>query len=138
MGKKKKNKKKMRLGGLFKTIFISSMLCMLIPLLITEIYTVINVHSNMETVGKTNLTALSQEKMNQVDAIISNQIQLTQSVADSPYISKIVADQFHGEIDPAANRTLNNYLASINEDSNSLYENFFITCGTTTYLIVWI
>ena len=120
---------KMRLGGLFLQIFLSSMLCMLIPVVVVAVVSAVSVRSSL--IDKTNqeLTQLSIEKMAEVDAILDNQKKLTKAIADSPYIAKVVTRQFRNGLDEKANALLNSYLVQVFNDANGMYENIFISCG---------
>ncbi len=124
-------KKGNRFGGLFRTIFLTAVLCMLLPLLVTSVTTVLSTYRNLESLTNGNLQQLSVEKMNEVDAIIRNQVALSKAVADSPYIQEAIAEQYRaGELDEQENRKLQSYLEGIFTEADGLYENFFITCGT--------
>ena len=125
-------KSKVNSGGLFWKIFLTAVLCMMIPLLITSITTVISTYDNLVRTTNENLRQLSVEKMNEVDSIIQNQVSLTKAVANSPYIQDAIAEQYHtGVLNAEENEEIQDYLGEIFADADGLYENFFITCGTT-------
>ncbi len=125
-----KGETSIRFGGLFKTIFLTAILCMMIPLIICMVYVVKVVGNNVEETADANLQQLSIEKMHEVDSIIQNQIAMTKTVSDSPYVAEIVAKQFKdGTLDNVANKELTAYFTGIFEQANGYYENFFITCG---------
>lgn len=119
-------------GGLFLTIFLTTILCMMIPLLVTSFTTMRSTYKNLQNIANDNLHQLSQEKMNEVESVINNQIALIKAVAYSHYIASEIAKQYHsGRLNTVENNKIQDYLGHIFEDSNGLYENFFITCGTT-------
>lgn len=125
-------KKGVKFGGLFRTIFLTAVLCMMFPLLVTSVTTVISTYNNLGRMTNENLQQLSIEKMNEVDSIIRNQIVLSKSVANSPYIQEAVAEQYHSNtLNVQEDKKIQDYLGEIFSDANGLYENFFITCGTT-------
>lgn len=129
-GSRQERSGKVRIGGLFKTIFGTSMLCMLIPLAVTVLFTITSIQKQMMNMENENLKDLSSEKMNELNLIIENQIELTQAIAQSPYIAQTVAQQYHaGELDEAENQIIQDYMDGIFERAGGLYENFFITCG---------
>lgn len=133
--KSKKNaqrlKDRIRFNGLFRTIFLTAILCMAAPLLLSAITTISSVYGQLQQTSNENLNQLSIEKMNEVDSIITNQIALSKAVANSPYISEILAKQYaSGKLDATENKRIQNYLGEIFTNANGLYENFFITCGT--------
>ncbi len=122
---------KFRAGGLFKTIFLTAILCMLIPLAIMAYTTISAVRANLTQTTNSNLSQLSLEKMNEVNSVIQNQVALTKAVAQSPYVAGEVAKQYaSGKIDDGADGVLQDYFGTIFDNANGLYENFFITCGT--------
>ncbi len=122
---------KNRFGGLFLKIFLAAILCMMIPLGITSFTTIKSIYGNLKSMTNENLQQLSNEKMNEVNSIIQNQIALSRSIAESPYIVEAVAKQYNsGKLDASENEKIQLYLNTIFEEANGLYENFFITCGT--------
>lgn len=119
-------------GSLFVTILLTAILCMTIPLFITSFTTIQSVYKSLQNTTNDHLHQLSQEKMNEVDAIINNQIALTKAVAYSHYTATAIAQQYHsGSLNETENKKIQDYLGHIFQDSNGLYENFFITCKTT-------
>ncbi len=125
-------KKGVRFGGLFRTIFLTAVLCMMFPLLVTSVTTVFSTYRNLSDMTNQNLQQLSSEKMHEVDFIIQNQIALSKAVAQSPYIQEAVAEQYHdGQLDEQENKKIQEYLGEIFKNADGIYENFFITCGTT-------
>lgn len=134
----KKNERKqtqklhIRLGGLFRTIFCTSMLCMLVPLAVTVIYTISTINNRLVEIEEGNLLDMTNEKMNELSLMIENQSALTKSVANSPFVAQVIAEQNQsGNMDQEQNQMLQTYLGNIFENADGLYENFFITCGTT-------
>lgn len=106
--------------GLMRVMFISSMTCMLLPLVIISAVCISALYTNVSFISRNNLQQLAVEKMNEVEFVIGNQIQLTKSVAQSPYVQEQVALG-------SDSRTLTDHLGKINGNAGSLYENFFIT-----------
>ncbi len=126
-----KKQKTGRFGGLFRTIFLTAVLCMMIPLFVTSFSTIRSTYQSLQKMTNENLKQLSEEKMNEVGFILQNQISLTKAVAESPYIAAAVAEQYEtGELDASENEKIQAYLGSIFTQADGLYENFFITCGT--------
>lgn len=117
MAEAKLNKKA---TGLLRVIFVSSMTCMLIPLIIVSIISIKSLTKNLESTYKSNLQQLAIEKMNEVDFVLQNQIQVTKSVAQSPYVCSQV------EIGSDSTSMID-YLGKIFNNAGKLYENFFIT-----------
>lgn len=95
-------------GSLFVTILLTAILCMTIPLFITSFTTIQSVYKSLQNTTNDHLHQLSQEKMNEVDAIINNQIALTKAVAYSHYTAAAIAQQYHS--------------GSLNETENKKYK----------------
>ncbi|MCR5665700.1 MAG: methyl-accepting chemotaxis protein [Eubacterium sp.] len=123
-----KTKVKIRLGGLFKIIFLSSILCMLIPVLVVAVVSTQSVYRDLKSTSDTHLAQLATEKTDQLNAIIDNQLQLVQAVADSPLVTDIVKQKLKDK-DTSPDDILMDYLVNIFENSNGKYENFFLSAG---------
>ena len=115
--------------GLFRTIFLTGIMCMLVPLAITAVSTSTMVRGNMSDSTESMLEQLATEKMNEVDAIINDQSALTKAISESPYVAQAVAVQA-GSGTPSKDVVLTDYLTAIGKNNNGLYENFFITANT--------
>lgn len=115
--------------GLFRTIFLTGIMCMLVPLAITAVSTITMVRGNMSDSTESMLEQLATEKMNEVDAIIRDQSALTKAVSESPYVAQAVAVQA-GSGTPSKDVVLTDYLTAIGKNNTGLYENFFITANT--------
>lgn len=120
---------RIRFGGLFKVIFLTSILCMVIPLIFSTIVSIKSTRDTLESTANENLNQIAIEKMSEVDSILENQKALVRSIAKSPYVSEAVAEQFKdGNFEP--NAVLTEYLTDVFNNANGLYENLFITCGS--------
>ncbi len=93
---------------------------MLIPLIIVSFISIKSLSSNLEVIYKSNLQQLAVEKMNEVNFVLQNQVQVTKSVAESEYICREVAEG----TDAAG---MISYLGTVFRNAGNLYENFFIT-----------
>ncbi len=119
---------KITLGGLFKTIFLSSMLCMLLPLVIVSVVTINTVISNLKRTTNENLSQLAVEKAEELNAVIDNQKKLVYAVANNPLVRDIVVEKYNGEATPSD--ILNDYCTDLLQHVEGMYENFFIVAGT--------
>ena len=124
----KESSGKIALGGLFKTIFLSSMLCMLLPLVIVSVVTINTVISNLKRTTNENLSQLSEEKAEELNAVIDNQKKLVYAVANNPLVRDIVIEKYNGEATPSD--VLNDYCTDLLQHVDGMYENFFIVAGT--------
>jgi methyl-accepting chemotaxis protein len=129
---KKKAKKKIKFKGLFRQICVTAVLCMAIPLWLSGMLSAFNARDRIKAITTESLEQIAAEEKIEVANIISGQEALTKSVAESPYIASIVAAQYKaGALDDQANKELTQYLTGIYDQADGLYENFFLTCGTT-------
>ncbi|MCR5273514.1 MAG: cache domain-containing protein, partial [Lachnospiraceae bacterium] len=128
-GPKIKDTTKIRLGGLFKTIFLTAILCMAIPVFIVSFTTINSVRDELAETSDTNLTQIATEKDNQISAMIEDQIEIAQTLANTPFIVESVSEKV------SANNTdidydICDYLKTIADSRDGLYENLFVTAGT--------
>lgn len=114
---------KIKFSGLLRTVFLASLLCMLVPVLIVSVVSVSALSKNLSQMTERNLEQLSTEKMNEVNLMIQNQIALTKDVANSSFVKDELESAESGE-------KLTEYLGVVFSNANGLYENFFITKGT--------
>ena len=63
--------RKIKLGGLFRTIFITSLLCMLLPVLVVSIISLWSFSTTLSGTSKADLQQLSVEKANEVNDFIN-------------------------------------------------------------------
>ena len=121
-------KTKVRFGGLFKTIFLTAILCMLIPVLVVSLVSTMSVYSDLRETSDTHLAQLATEKTNQLNAVIDNQLQLVKSVANSPDVVNTVTEKLANK-DKSPDSVIMDYLVGIFENGNGMFENFFLSAG---------
>ncbi len=121
--------------GLFKTIFIMTVLCMVIPLAASSYLTTSSVGEQMKASINERLQVASNEKMNQLNSMIDVQRNTAKLITENPLVVRYIAAEYEkykagtlNQHDPA-HKPLLDYLDKINKDSNGLYENIFITVG---------
>ncbi|MCI8301049.1 MAG: hypothetical protein HFI69_12045 [Lachnospiraceae bacterium] len=106
-------------GGLFLKIFVTAVLCMMIPLCITSFTTISSVYTTLRSTANENIQQLSSEKMSEVNFIIQNQIALSKTVAESPYIAQAVAEQYKTEnLNSSENQKIQSYLGNIFQEED--------------------
>lgn len=118
-------------SSIFLKIFLVAILCMIIPLSIASgLSTAVATKSLTTSAGK-NLANLSSAKVTALEDYIASQKLLTQSVAsNTTIITSCLAYAKNGKINPDTQDKVATYLASIQAESNNLYENFFVTVGS--------
>ncbi len=117
------------LGGLFKTIFLSAMICMVIPLLVVSIVTINTVKANLISSTNANLKQLAVEKANELNGVIDNQMKLVYTFATAPSVRRILTEKVaSGDMSP--DQELIDYCGTVMNNANGMYENFFVTAGS--------
>ena len=129
-GKDGKLKIKVKFNGLFRTIFLTAILCMVIPMAVSSLFTIRSVSSNLEETSSANLQQLATEKGNQISEIISNQLELTQALVESPYVHEIVEKKYAAK-DYSVDKDLCDYLGYIAGTRDNIHENLFVCVGST-------
>ena len=120
---------KVRAGGLFMKIFLTALICMIVPMLVSSLVTTKYARKVFSDDMNENLTQLAAEKNFELSSIIDNQVELVKAVTSSPYVKTVVAEKL-ATGDLSVDEGLCDYLATIAEASNGMYENFFITAGS--------
>ena len=122
-------------NGMFKKIFLVTIVCMLCSLLITT-FAVINVSSSsMEDIELEAMGSMAVKEVAALDQFIGAQKVLTQSVAENP---KVLMNFLQHILDGAEltkedQEYVMNFLTNINDNANGLYENFFVCFGSEGY-----
>ncbi|MBE5970463.1 MAG: hypothetical protein E7242_09565 [Lachnospiraceae bacterium] len=130
----RKPKQKKKNVSMFVKILIVSLLCMAIPLMIAGVVIVHMANNNTEKNALENLALLAQAKLVAIEDFIDAQEVLTTSVTQDGQVLQALREfKTTGQLNPAYQQSIANYLASIEAKSNNLYENFFITAGSTGY-----
>ncbi len=130
---KQKNKKAMKIG-MFVKICAMAMLCMIVPLLIST-FAVIGLSKRMmESTANNTLKTIASKEVIAIEDFVSAQKVLTASVASNTSIIEAgMAYQKSKTFDADQQGYAAKYLGSMQENSNGLYENFFVTLGSAGY-----
>ena len=121
-GEKKANMK-IKFSGLLRTVFLTSLLCMLIPVSFVSVVSVSSLLRNLSGMQQASLAQLSVEKMNEVNQMIDSQIALTKDIANSSFVKDELLSAEDGQ-------KLTEYLGLVFSNAGGLYENIFITKGS--------
>ena len=140
MSDKQKKTKKVLPKGSKKGISIGtkmisiSLVCLLVALLVSMLISTNTASERLVENEKQNLITLAESKGNSLEEFVSAQKVLTQSVANNQsVIDACKAFNEGGQQDTDVQSSLADYLGQIEEGANNLYENFFITAGSTGY-----
>ena len=116
-----------------KIIAISSIILAL-ALAITAVVSCQTASNEIVDMAQDNLADLAESKAVDLENYISAQKSLTKSVAEN-YVAIAACQQYalDGTIDATTQGLFADYLANIETNSDNLYENFFVTVGSTGY-----
>ena len=131
--KGRKAKKVKKKGGvkIAVKILCMSIICMVAALVVSMLVATKTASSRLVNNAKDNLTTLAVSKGNSLEDFIVAQKTLANSVSKSSDVKKLCKKYLkNGEIDTELQTKVGDYLASIEEDSGNLYENFFVTGGS--------
>lgn len=115
-------------------ILAMSVGCLLAALLVSQVIAR-NVSSDkLVENGKKDLSTLAVSKGQAFEQYIALQKVLTQSVASNGQIIEACKESVFSDVtNPRTQSNIANYLGQIYEDSDEMYENFFVTAGTMGY-----
>ncbi len=140
MEDKNKKKKKALPKGSKKGISIGakiisvSLVCLLVALLASMLISTNVATNRLVENEKQNLVSLAESKGKSLEEFVAAQKVLTQSVANNQsVIDACKAFNESGRQDADIQASLADYLGQIEEGVGNLYENFFITAGSTGY-----
>ena len=119
-------------------ILIMTLLILAASMVTTTILITNKASERLVATGKDNLVNLSVAKGDTLETYISAQKQLTHAVATNSDVVKLAST--YGTTGPSTDieytegqKILAEYLAQLQADSGNVYENFFVTLGTTGY-----
>ncbi|SDB09318.1 methyl-accepting chemotaxis protein [Eubacterium oxidoreducens] len=120
--------------GIFGRIFLVAILCMVVPLIVSTFISTYLASDSLTTNAQENLQTLADDKLSSLEQYIDAQKTLTKAVSTSASVVEACQEYAtNGTIDKEDQNTMAEYLAAIQEQSGNLYENFFITVGSTGY-----
>lgn len=130
----KKYKRKTIKVGMFAKIYAMAMLCMIFPLLVST-FALINVSKRMmQNAANNTLETIASKEVTAMEDFISAQKVLTASVASNVSMIEVGREYRQTKAFPGDQQGYAaEYLGSMQENSNGLYENFFVTLGSEGY-----
>lgn len=132
-------KKKAKAGTSFHMSITAKILCMsigclLVALLVSQVIARNIASDRLVENGKSNLSTLAVSKGQAFEQYIAAQKVLTQSVANNGQIITACKEYLYsGVTNPNTKSNIANYLSEIFDDSDEMYENFFVTAGSMGY-----
>lgn len=117
--------------GIFAKIYLVSLLCMLVPLIVSTWIATSVASERLAANAEGNLQAMAEEKVTTMENYIATQKVITRSVVSNPAVlDALRAYQDTEKIDLDMQTQLGEYLAMIQTEAGGLYENFFVTAGS--------
>lgn len=116
----------MKLNSLFFKIFTISIVCMIIPLLISMVYIRFSATDSLQDKINNSLANSAFEKSNQISLAFEDISKTTQVVATQPYVIEYFKElNGNKQVDSSKTKSIENYTKSIFNNANELYENVF-------------
>lgn len=122
----KKNKKIYRFNSLFGKIFTISILCMLIPMLISLFSSVYLGSKYLKEETSNSLLNIAIEKRNQIEQTLSNLSEQVSSMITDPYIIESFEQAQYNKIAPARLKVITDMLEKKHNRANGLFENLYL------------
>lgn len=115
-------------------ILVVSLGCLLVALLVSMIVSTNKASNKLIENAKDNLTTLAVSKGKSLEDFVNAEKVLTNSIANNTTVINACMDfKKTGKADSAVQLELAKYLKQIEENTGNLYENLFITAGSTGY-----
>lgn len=115
-------------NSLFLKIFLTSLICLIVPMLITLVYTSYTTSNALETEARNSLSSMANEKNKQFKSVFDSQFQLSEAM-----VSELFMIEFFEElnetnlVDQEKVEIIAQNLAERVNSSNGLYENLFFS-----------
>ncbi|WP_219640790.1 methyl-accepting chemotaxis protein [Cohnella sp. CFH 77786] len=120
--------KRSRLNRLFVKISAISILCMIIPLLVSLVYAVSSSTHSLESEASFSLVSASTEKKTQIDLALNDFLRVATLIAQQPAIVQFFQEvKMKGEIDAEKKQMISSYLETVMKGASGMYENVFLS-----------
>lgn len=134
MGEGPNKRKGLGIKGMFFKILIVAVICMIIPLVVSAFLITSQATEVMEKTVFRNLQDLSVKENAALKGYIGGQRTVALSVANNPIvIQEAKKYKETGKIDKELQKNVSVFLGSLEKNANNLYENLFVTYGSTGY-----
>lgn len=119
---------------MFARIFSLTILCMLVPVILTSTIITTIASKNMANMAKEDLEYVSSAKLEGLANFIDAQKMMASSIVDGEYTKNSVSKYFAvKKFDSWMQTGMSDYLANIQESSGNLYENLFVSIDGQGY-----
>ncbi len=123
------------INSLLGKILLSSLACMIIPMVVVFIYSTYYSTLSLESEVNNSMTSITREKTNQIDSSFDELVKTAQAAAEQPYAVEYFKGLIEGgQKDEAATKKLKQYLEKTLKNSNGLDENIFYCYGGKIYI----
>ncbi len=132
-GKDAGNQKKKGMSISFKIVAMS-LICLVIALLVSVMVSIGIATERLTDNAKESLVTLATSKALSLEEYVSAEKVLTHSIAENPLVKQAAEEYAEtGEINTELQSQVAELLATMEEDSDNLYENFFVTVGSVGF-----
>lgn len=115
-----------KFNSLFFKIFTISIVCMIIPLLISMVYIRFSATDSLQDKIKNSLANSALEKSNQISLAFEDISKTTQAVATQPYVIDYFKElNDNKQVDSSKTKHIGDYTSGLFNNANELYENVF-------------
>lgn len=114
--------------SLFRKIFIISILCLLVPMLVSLFYSSNLIKTSLENEVSNSLLSLVFEKQNQIELALDNIFQQTMAISTQPYILETFQEAANNDDQLNADRLekISAHLKGYYDRGEGLFENIFL------------
>ncbi|MBV7275652.1 methyl-accepting chemotaxis protein [Clostridium sp. PL3] len=113
-------------NSLFMKIFMMSVICMIVPMLISLIYVSFSASSSMQEKVKNSLSSSVLEKSNQISLAYEDISKMTEAIATQPYVIEYFKElNKNKQVDISKTKYIENYIKVLFNNSSGIYENIF-------------
>lgn len=123
-----------RKTSLFRKIFTISILCLLVPMLVSLFYSSNLIKNSLEDEVSASLLSIVFEKQNQIELALDNVFEQAIAISTQPYILETFQEAANNndQLDPDRLHKISAHLKGIFDRGNGLFENIFLIYRDTT------
>lgn len=118
------------LHSLFRKFLAVSLLCMVVPILVSLFYALSTSSKALQSQVQDKLTSMVQEKTNFIEATLDAQAALVVSMMREPYLVDYLEDYNQGQKDPAKLARITENFTKMFDQAQGFYENVFLMVGS--------
>ncbi|AKL94771.1 methyl-accepting chemotaxis protein Mcp [Clostridium aceticum] len=115
-------------NSLFSKIFLTSILCVIVPMLVSLIYASTSSTQSLEEEAINTLSALTSERRGQIEIALQGEVKLIESMGNEPFTVDIYQEFLEiKQLDATKSDRVSSIIETRRKASGGLYENIFYT-----------